>query len=749
MREKILQHEQQTLERKISTIEGIIKEISHISSNKNIDIQRDKINQKRINRYLQILETPYIGRLDYEDEFGKEICYIGKFPVVKDHTKDIVYDWRSPIGDLYYGFHGGTGKEKVKSPLGDNEVTVLLKRDLIIKERKIKSFKDTVSEMFRQKGNVSTKAGDDTYVDDYLSNLLTVSSSEHQLKDIIASIQRDQNNLIRLDMSKPIIIQGAAGSGKSTIALHRISYLLYRFEKQLRAENILIIGPNEMFLSYIHNIVPELQLEKVSRSTFNSVAQMILPEMNTLPDLHLLLGNIVEKKSNLKNADFVGRYKGSIQYKEMIDTYLKRVLNEENLKFDALVLNDKIKLLPVEVDKKYRGYGHLPIGLRRRKLVESLETWIKEQLNTSIKQMEEEYEDLKFNWIQIIPEGSRLRKDLSENLEQAMKFKRKDLKDKFNKAWESYKEKLPLINTFSLYRNFLTKEVLLALDDSLTEEQALLLCKEESMTYEDSAALLYIEYQLNGFPLKYDYLVVDEAQDFSPLQVYVLRLLCRSMTLLGDMAQSIYSFIGMKDWKELIGSVFAEEEVNKLELDISYRSTYEIMEAANQIMENACLSYPPIMPVNRHGEEVKVMKIQSEKELLDEIKASVNHLLQKGYQKIAIIHKDLKRSAPLYKRLAQIYSDIQLIENSSEPVTAQIVVIPSYLVKGLEFDAVIIPNANESNYSAESLDAKLLFVSITRAHHEVLVFYHNQPSLLLRGIYKEKDIKEPTEESIL
>ncbi|MED4182093.1 HelD family protein [Priestia megaterium] len=749
MKEKILQHEQQTLEKKISIIEGIIKELSQVDSNKDIDIQRDKINQKRVERYLQILETPYIGRLDYEDQFGSEVCYIGKFPVVKDHTKDIVYDWRSPIGDLYYGFHGGSGKEKIRSPLGQNEITVLLRRDLMIEKKQIKNFKDIVSETFRQQKKSSLKAEDETYVDDYLSDLLNVSSGKHQLKEIIASIQKDQNDLIRLDMSKPIIIQGAAGSGKSTIALHRISYLLYRFEKQLRAENILIIGPNEMFLSYIHNIVPELHLEKVSRSTFLSLAQMILPEMNTVPDLYLLLGNIVEKKLNLKNADFIGRYKGSIQYKEIIDKYLKKVLNEENLKFNAFSLNNKIKLLPSEISKRYRGYGHLPVGLRRRKLVESLETWVKEQIDRSIKHMEEEYEDLQFNWVKILPKDSELRRNLSENLEKTMKYRRKDLNDKFKKTWKEYKEKLPLIDTFSLYRNFLTKDILLALDNSLTEEQASLLCSGKSVSYEDIAALLYIEYQLNGFPLKYDYVVVDEAQDFSSFQVYVMRLLCKSMTLLGDMSQSIYSFTGMKDWEELIGNVFPQGEVNKLEMNISYRSTYEIMEAANRIMENARLSYPPIVPVNRHGEKIGVRKIDSEEELLNELQASIDHLLQKRYQKIAVIHKDLKRSAPLYKRLAQIYSNIQLIENATEPVNAEIVVIPSYLVKGLEFDAVIIPNANETNYSSEELDAKLLFVSVTRAHHDVQIFYHKQPSLLLKGLYEEEDTGELVEESIL
>lgn len=749
MKEKILQHEQQTLEKKISIIEDVIKELSQAGSNKDIDIQRDKINRKRIKRYLQILDTPYIGRLDYEDEFGSEVCYIGKFPVVEDHTKDIVYDWRSPIGDLYYGFHGGSGKEKIKSPLGKSEITVLLRRDLIIESRKIKNFKDTLSETFRKQKKPSLTAEDENYVDDYLSDLLNVSSGKHQLKEIIASIQKDQNDLIRLDMSKPIIIQGVAGSGKSTIALHRISYLLYRFEKQLRAENILIIGPNEMFLSYIDDIVPELHLEKVSRSTFLSLAQMILPEMNTVSDLYLLLGNIVEKKLNLENADFVGRYKGSIQYKEMIDEYLKQVLNEENLKFDVFTLNNKIKLLPVEISKRYKGYGHLPVGLRRGKLVESLETWVKEQIDKSIKHLEQEYEDLQFNWVQILPKDSELRRDLSENLEKAVKYRRKDLNDKFKKAWKEYKEKMPLVNTLSLYRNFLTEDILLALDNSLTEEQASLLCSGESVSYEDIAALLYIEYQLNGFPLKYDYLVVDEAQDFNPLQVYVLKLLCKSMTLLGDMSQSIYSFTGMKDWEELIGNVFPQEEVNKLEMNISYRSTYEIMEAANQIMENARLSYPPIVPVNRHGEKVSVRKINSEEELLNELQDSIDYLLQKGYQKIAVIHKDLKRSVPLHKRLTQMFSNLQLIENAAESVTAEIVVIPSYLVKGLEFDAVIIPNANEINYSSEALDAKLLFVSVTRAHHEVQIFYHKQPSLLLKGLYEEADMGDLAEESIL
>jgi DNA helicase II / ATP-dependent DNA helicase PcrA len=279
------------------------------------------------------------------------------------------------------------------------------------------------------------------------------------------------------------------------------------------------------------------------------------------------------------------------------------------------------------------------------------------------------------------------------------------------------------------------------LDDKLI---GLLKTNNTSKTYnEDLAALIYIEHKINSLPNTFDYIVVDEAQDLSPFQIYVLNLLTKSMTILGDVTQSIYSYNGIRSWDELKSTVWKDKAIKQADLNVSYRSTYEIMNAANQIIINGNLPYQPVIPFNRTGEEVVCKQISDEEDLLENILTSIKQFLKAGYQKIAIIHKDARRSEGLYNLLKQSgISSVQLVLDSDVNISESITVIPSYLVKGLEFDAVIIPNANEENYKNEELDAKLLFVSLTRPHHSLHIFYHKVITPLLSSMVKKEKIKK-------
>jgi DNA helicase II / ATP-dependent DNA helicase PcrA len=210
------------------------------------------------------------------------------------------------------------------------------------------------------------------------------------------------------------------------------------------------------------------------------------------------------------------------------------------------------------------------------------------------------------------------------------------------------------------------------------------------------------------------------------------------MTILGDVTQSIYSFTGIENWDELFKTVYQNEEIKTANLSVSYRSTYEIMDTANQIITNGNLPYQKVIPFNRRGDKILCKPIEDEENLLLSILNSIKEFLEKGYKRIAIIHKDGPRSKGLYNVLKVTnVPSLQLVLNPDEPIKESIIVIPSYLVKGLEFDAVIIPNANEDNYKLNNLEAKLLYVSVTRPHHALHIYYHKKISPLLKTLLPE------------
>lgn len=751
LKKEIIKVEQAHLDQTIAEIEKIIQSLKKELRDKVIqDRQLERTNRKFINQYKEALRKPYFGKLEIidGDNDQAETLYIGERGVAKDKFEDIIIDWRSPIGALYYSFNGGEGKYTIESEAGlTNIFQIVYKRSLLIQNQEVKDYKDIVSECGRRENkNIPNET---VYFDDYLINILNESRAGNQIKDIVATIQKEQNEIIRAGINKSIIIQGVAGSGKSSIALYRLSYLLYRYRDTFEPNNILILAPNKIFLSYIKDILPSLEIEDIQQSTFGILASTLL--------------NSPEKKNNSISSVFeenrsldVYSYKGSLRFRDALERYLEFYMSTYlNLFKEVKIFDDYLQksyiLTTDDIRKTYEGYGNLPFAQKVKKLSSYIKNWIDDKEKTTIKAIEEEYERVRGYVLNGLPRGSQIRKETFSALEKAYRYKIQRFKDNIQLLWKNYKKGLEDININKVYKGIFKPQFLLTYDKELSDEMVKKLVEQsKELGYEDLAPLLYIKFRLEGFSNIYDYIVIDEAQDLSAFQIYIIKQVCKSLTLLGDVTQSIYGNIGIETWDQIIPDIFREDEVRQLNITTSYRSTTEIMDLANHIISYSNHHYPKIIPIGRKGEKVEVKKINHPPNLLLSVVDSINFFKEKGYKKIAIIHKDLRKAESLYQSLLdKMKFSIQLISSTDDELTEDILVLPSYLTKGFEFDAVIIPNASDENYKVNELDIKLLFTSVTRAQHALHIFYHQRITKLLENYIDITDEEENQEYSFL
>lgn len=318
----IIKKEQERLDATISVIDELLeknKQNMNKTAKDVVEAQLIAYAKKEVKKLQDMLPNPYFGRLDFEDEFGKETIYIGKKGIEKDGEL-IVVDWRTDLGRLYNAYQGvqktfQIGKE-------NRPVTIHGKRGIVIKNGKVIKVNDIgKSEIIENDNGEKVK-----YMDDYLKEILTNTEEAHRLRDIIASIQAEQDEIIRLPLKDTIIVQGAAGSGKSTIALHRISYLLYQYHEQVKPKDILILAPNEIFLSYIKDIVPEIEIEGIEQRTFYDWASTYFTDVHDIPDLHEQYVHVygsTEKEDLIK----IAKYKGSLRFKKLLDDFVEYIGN--------------------------------------------------------------------------------------------------------------------------------------------------------------------------------------------------------------------------------------------------------------------------------------------------------------------------------------------------------------------------------------------------------------------------------------
>ena len=641
------------------------------------------------------LETPYFARIDFQrdDENSKKEFYIGRRGVSKD-GEIIVTDWRAPISSLYYDKE--VGKCDFEAPEGTVKGDMLLKRQFEIEQGKLFNYFDV------------DLVNGDSLLQKYLNE-----NNDNRLKSIVATIQKEQNDVIRRKINENIIVQGVAGSGKTTVALHKIAYLVYNYSKTINEDKFLVIGPNPVFLKYIRTVLPDLDVSGVRQLTFEEFAKEYTNE-------NINISNSEEKAAlNIlgKNIYDIDKFKCSIKYKYMLEEYLKNFTNsltQDDLKLgDFTVLNNHIiKKVFDSIDSNYS------LDIRVEQTINRLSKYIKDNYSWILNS----YTDYSDNLYQISDNKEELRKLFNKDREEIKKYCKSAIRRYFTKskvnATGLYKRFIESINDYNLF-NYENIDIL--------KRETLKNIRNKTYDFEDLSALIYLKKALSMDKKyqKYRHVVIDEAQDFGEFNYAILKEVFEGSTfsIFGDLAQSIYDYRSIDNWDK-VNSIMFNNTAELVLFKKSYRTTRQIMNIADRVAESINLNKSDL--VLREGPPVTFTKPNNKIEYIgNKIKA----LKSKGYKTIAVISKTDEISKKLNNELKQSGIDIPNItlEDDLTDNKYNICTISNQLAKGLEFDAVIINGADESIYNSNStLDMKLLYVAITRALHELDIIYQTK-----------------------
>lgn len=597
--------------------------------------------ENEINYIEKAKLNPYFARIDFESKNNFDKCYIGKKGVSDYDNNVITVDWRAPISSLYYD--SNIGECEYKAPEGIIKGNLLLKRQYTIDNSKLINFNDV-----------------DTVSNDELLKPYLSVSADNRLKNIVSTIQSEQNKIIRESMGKNLVIQGVAGSGKTTVALHRIAYLVYNNRNLFKPSDYMVIGPNKFFVSYISNILPDLDVNGVTQNTLEELFLNYIKE-------DFKINNSLDV---IKDKDEISSYKVSMNMKKTIDEYFKNLelLPNNDFVVEGIKILDKnfIKLTYDEINKN----TFKSVKARINRLILLLEKYINENFSNISKKY--------------------IKNEISQKTIE-------NFKNSINNYLKKY------FNVLNKKTKTIYVEILKKLNFNYND------VLKNKLDIEDIPSLIYIKYKLSGSSEfdNYKHIVIDEAQDYGEFTFYTLNKIFRnsSFSIYGDLAQSLYSYRSIDNW-ECLENIFKNFEI--LKLSKSYRTTIEIMDEANKI--NELLNLDKAIPVIRHGEDVSY----TDKEIFD----LINELKNK-YKTIAIITKTQDEADVLYDKLKDKI-DINLINSNNLNYNNNINILPSYLSKGLEFDSVII--VGKENFQQDSiLDMKLLYVSMTRALHKLYI----------------------------
>ncbi|MDV4150077.1 RNA polymerase recycling motor HelD [Clostridium sp. AL.422] len=687
--------------------------------------------KKDISNYEESMKIPYFGRVDFrENKAQTESIYIGKQSVSSSQDgEEIVVDWRTPVADLYYSGTGGYAY--YKSPNGIIEGNLSLKRKFLFKEDSLKEiFDEGINEII-----VNSGLEENDLVDEFLKINLEESRGK-KLKEVVATIQKEQNDIIRWPKNLPIIVQGSAGSGKTTVALHRLAYLIYRYSESIRGKDILVLAPNKLFLDYISDILPNLGVDEVNQTTFQDLALKQLKAKSKVNGKDEKLRNIIEA-NDINKCNFIvnsSKIKGTLMFKSMIDRYIA-LLDGATLDINDIIVEDYVLFGKREIMRLYlKDLKSYPINKRKDEIKRYLLLKLKEKIEVLCLQVDKD-------WDIRIKEVKRELEDCDERREKLIKLYserdtiKENIKNNSKKIISEYFKNWRGITSKDIYHNLFKNEEYFEIATLGKIPKELSEFMKEELEYnsengvideDDLAPLLYINMLLEGVEEKdkYSHIVVDEAQDYNPFQVYLINKLTKgnSLTLVGDIAQGIYYYKGLKTWEDIIDRVF-EGKATYIQLTQSYRSTVEIIDFADGALRSQNLNLKNAKPVLRHGEEPKVIKCNSDKEAVKKIKDIIAEIKNRGKSSIAIITKTLDEGKKVEKIIKKETSlKISLLKGNEKENNDDIVIIPSYLTKGLEFDATIIYDPSEENYKDNILDKRLLYVSLTRAlHYEYII----------------------------
>lgn len=690
---------------------------SYISIMTNTEMM--KIGARHHGELLRAAGKPYFARVDFREKGDKQVkrYYIGKASLAKPKdNKPIVIDWRSPIANIYYD--GRLGEVTYESPDGLIHGDLGLKRQYNIENGELQTFMDI---------DITTK-------DAFLQAALH-ANADHRLKDIAATIQTEQNRVIRADLSRPLVVQGVAGSGKTTIALHRIAYLMYNYGEKLIPENFMVLAPNQLFINYISEVLPELGVERTKQSTFTDFIYEQLGLKYKLTNPNEKLVKILESGPGEKQVLLMQKaaaYKGSEQFIKAIDRYIGEI-EEAVIPQHDFALGKHVIYTAAELRNLFTvEYRFLPLQKRLdaiKKVLDSKLRNTKERFTAKIRNVyAKQILSVKMK-IKDETEKQEKIKQLAEERESKLKRIQEESKTlladyfhvKLKRDVVAYYKEL-VSNTETMQR---------IATESLDDEFVAFFCnyssellRKKHVEYEDLAALAYLQYHILGFKEKptIQHVVIDEAQDYSIFQFTVLKTILdtRLFTILGDISQGIHAYRSITKWKEVIEAVFKDDQCQFFTLEQSYRTTVEVMQLANVVIRQLQGDVILAKPVIRHGVKPQRAEVWDTGQLVELVADTLRRAEVNKFKTFAVIGKTFDECQHIHRMLVQNGIEADLLTGEEVTYRGGVVVLPVYIAKGLEFDVVFIIN-NKERYLPDDLDIKLLYVAMTRALHRLYI----------------------------
>ncbi len=619
----------------------------------NNDVGYTNENIKKLQKLKKSLINPYFGRVDFENDGFSDSIYIGINGIVKD-LDFYVFDWRSPVASLFYNY--GIGPASYEAPAGIISGNVTLKRQYKING-------ETIERCFNSDINI-----DDEYLQEILSN-----SSSDKMTNIVNTIQREQNEIIRNIVDKYLIVQGIAGSGKTSVALHRIAYLLYK-EKNLASNNVLIFSPNEIFSEYISDVLPDLGEDNVLQTTFSDFASSYIRDYKEIENFTTFIERYYRAESVDEEQFKSTKYKLSNEFKEFLDDYIEEFKNHILFHSGVIINNKEITKDKLNQLLQER-YSKLPFFSR----LDAISEYICDLNNISYKK----YSKIVKEKLCLLLNDSLDIKKIYSNIICSNKFK-------INSG----------ISQNEIFQN------------------------SKILRYEDLLPLMYLYFELNGYPNSnmIKHVIIDEAQDYSLLQFEMLKKIFdrASFTILGDIHQTVNPYYIYSNLNE-INSIF-NQKGRYIELSKTYRSSEEIIDFTNQILgiNNVC-------SVRKSNSIPVTLRDVTNEQVIDQLIDDIRKMKANGMKRVAIITKNNTETIDLYESLRDQLTDLNLVDDERKKIIGNTVILPSYISKGLEFDGVIV--YTDKNHLYQEKDKYLFYVVCTRAQHSLTIY--NQKKLVL------------------